>query len=232
MTKDELYMSRALQLAVNGVGYTSPNPMVGAVIVCDDKIIGEGYHRQCGEAHAEVNAVNSVRDKSLLKRSTIYVTLEPCSHWGKTPPCSKLIIESGIPNVVVGMTDPYKEVSGRGINMLREAGVDVKVGVLENECVALNKGFLSAQWNKRPYVMLKWAQSADGFIDVLREPGSDIAPVVISDKLNSVYVHKLRAEYDAIMVGTNTAIKDNPKLNVRRWDGKNPVRVLVDRNLR
>ena len=232
MTKDEVYMSRALSLAKKGKGFTSPNPMVGAVIVCDGKIIGEGFHRKCGEAHAEVNAINSVKDEELLKRSTIYVTLEPCSHWGKTPPCSKLIIEKQIPRVVVGMQDPFSAVSGRGLEMIRNAGAEVVVGVLEDECVELNKAFIYAQTLKRPYVTLKWAQSADGYIDADRKKDDNAAPVVISDTINSIEVHKMRAEYDAIMVGTNTAILDNPRLNVRKWDGKNPVRVLLDRTLR
>lgn len=166
---DELYMRRCLQLASLGQGHVSPNPMVGAVIVCDGKIIGEGYHRKCGEAHAEVNAVNSVRDRSLLKRSTIYVSLEPCSHYGKTPPCSRLIIDSGIPHVVIGCLDPFPEVSGRGADMLRRAGLDVRVGVLEKECLELNKCFITVQTKKRPYIILKWAQSADGYIDCLRD---------------------------------------------------------------
>jgi riboflavin biosynthesis protein RibD len=227
---DEKFMRRALQLASLGSGNVSPNPMVGAVIVCEGKIIGEGFHRLCGRAHAEVNAINSVKDEALLKRSTIYVTLEPCSHWGKTPPCSKLIIEKGIPNVVIGTLDPFPEVSGRGVRMLENAGVTVKCGVLEKECKELNKFFFTSLLNHRPYVLLKWAQTADGYIDRHREAGDD-KPLIISNQFNSIAVHKLRSEVDAIMVGTTTAEKDNPSLTVRKWDGKNPLRVLIDRGL-
>ena len=188
---DKMYMRRCLQLAALGRGNTSPNPMVGAVVVCDGRIIGEGYHRKCGEAHAEVNAIRSVKDKELLRRSTIYVSLEPCSHWGKTPPCSKLIIEMGIPRVVIGSVDPFFEVSGRGIRMLREAGVNVTVGVLEQECLELNKAFFSLQEKGRPFVILKWAQSADGFIDRKRVVGSSDKLVKRSDEMISILVQKL-----------------------------------------
>lgn len=230
--EDEKYMARCLQLAALGRGHVSPNPMVGAVVVCDGKIIGEGYHRKCGEAHAEVNAIAAVKDESLFERSTIYVSLEPCSHWGKTPPCSKLIIEKRIPRVVVGIQDPFFEVSGRGIRMLREAGVEVTVGVCEAECYELNRAFFTVQQKNRPYVILKWAQSADGFMDRVRTAGSGEKPATISNPINSMMVHKLRAESDAILVGTNTVLLDNPQLTVRRWDGKNPVRVFFDRTLR
>ncbi|MDO5572183.1 MAG: bifunctional diaminohydroxyphosphoribosylaminopyrimidine deaminase/5-amino-6-(5-phosphoribosylamino)uracil reductase RibD [Bacteroidales bacterium] len=228
---DEKFMRRALQLASLGEGNVSPNPMVGAVVVVDGKIIGEGFHRICGEAHAEVNAINSVKDKSLLEKSTLYVTLEPCSHWGKTPPCSKLIIEKKIPNVVIGTLDPFPEVSGRGVKMLNQAGVNVKSGILEKECKELNKIFFTSLLNQRPYVILKWAQTADGYMDRHREEVDD-KPLIISNQINSIAVHKLRSEVDAIMVGTTTAEKDNPSLTVRRWDGKNPVRVFLDKNLR
>lgn len=227
---DERYMSRCLQLAALGCGNVSPNPMVGAVVVHNGKIIGEGFHRRCGQAHAEVNAIASVQDASLLSESTLYVTLEPCSHWGKTPPCSKLILEKQIPRVVVGTTDPFYAVSGRGIRMLREGGVDVKVGVLEKECLELNQAFFTAQNKMRPFVILKWAQSADGYMDRVRT--AQDAPVVISNSINSMLVHKMRAETDAILVGTNTVLLDNPRLTVRKWDGKHPVRVFLDRNLR
>ncbi|MEG1585737.1 MAG: bifunctional diaminohydroxyphosphoribosylaminopyrimidine deaminase/5-amino-6-(5-phosphoribosylamino)uracil reductase RibD [Bacteroidales bacterium] len=230
--QDEKYMARCLQLAALGRGHVSPNPMVGAVIVHQGKIIGEGYHRKCGEAHAEVNAIRAVGNESLLKESTIYVSLEPCSHWGKTPPCSKLIIEKGIRRVVVGVQDPFFEVSGRGIQMMREAGIEVEVGVLEHECLELNKAFFTVQQQKRPYVILKWAQSADGFIDRVREVGSDEKPAQISNPVNSLLVHKLRSESDAILVGTNTVLLDNPQLTVRKWDGKHPTRVFPDRTLR
>lgn len=230
--ENEKYMARCLQLAALGRGHVSPNPMVGAVVVHNGKIIGEGYHRKCGEAHAEVNAIAAVKDESLLRESTIYVSLEPCSHWGKTPPCSKLIIEKGIPRVVVGIQDPFFEVAGRGIRMLREAGVEVTVGVLEQECYELNKAFFTRQQKKRPYVILKWAQSADGFMDIRREPNDGQKPVAISNEINSMLVHKLRAETDAILVGTNTVVLDDPKLTVRKWDGAHPVRVFLDRQLR
>lgn len=226
-TVDNIYMRRCLQLAALGNGHVSPNPMVGAVIVYKGEIIGEGYHRKCGEAHAEVNAINSVKDKSLLKDSVIYVSLEPCSHYGKTPPCSKLIIDVGIPYVVVGILDPFPEVAGRGIKMLRDAGIKVKVGVLENECRALNKRFITSQLFRRPYVILKWAQSADSYIDRIRNESEQAT--VFSDAVTSALVHKLRAENDAILVGTRTALLDNPTLTVRKWTGKNPLRVVIDR---
>jgi diaminohydroxyphosphoribosylaminopyrimidine deaminase/5-amino-6-(5-phosphoribosylamino)uracil reductase len=234
MLEDEesKYMARCLQLAALGRGHTAPNPMVGAVVVHQGRIIGEGYHRRCGEAHAEVNAIASVKDPSLLGESTIYVSLEPCSHWGKTPPCSKLIIEKGIPRVVVGIQDPFAKVAGRGIKMLREAGVDVKVGVLEAECAEINRPFFTVQEKGRPYVILKWAQSSDGFIDVHRTAGDGCSAVRISDTLNGIAVHKLRAEVDAILVGTNTALLDRPSLTVRAWSGSNPLRVVLDRRLR
>ena len=230
MNLDEKYMHRALQLAALGNGSVSPNPMVGAVIVHNGKIIGEGYHRQIGHAHAEVNAVNSVAecDQDKFKESTIYVTLEPCSHYGKTPPCSKLLIEKGIKRVVVGCLDPFKEVSGRGIKMLKDAGCEVVTGVLEKECKAMNKKFMTAHTLQRPYILLKWAESIDGFIDKKRE--GDAKAAVISTPVTSVFVHKLRAEYDAIMVGGNTAILDNPSLTTRLWHGRNPKRFVVWRN--
>lgn len=228
MTQDEKYMSRCIQLAKNGLCNTPPNPMVGAVIVYKDKIIGEGYHARCGEGHAEVNAIASVKDESLLRDATIYVSLEPCSHYGKTPPCADLIIRKGIPRVVVGCVDPFPLVSGRGIRKLREAGFDVKVGVLEAECRDLIKRFVTFNLQRRPYITLKWAQSADGFIDVIREGGR---PVKLSSPLTSAYVHKLRAEHKAILVGRNTALLDNPSLTVRDWYGKNPLRLVIDRHL-
>lgn len=223
------YMQRCLQLAALGAGHVSPNPMVGAVIVHRDKIIGEGYHRKYGSAHAEVNAVRSVKNPELLKESVIYVSLEPCSHYGKTPPCSKLIIDNHISRVVVGCLDPYAEVSGRGVRMLQEAGIEVTVGVLEEECRWQNRYFMTSQEKQRPYILLKWAQSADGFID--RERTADESPSRISDHVTTALVHKLRAEYDAVLVGTHTAIKDNPSLTVRQWAGHNPLRVVIDRKL-
>ena len=225
-------MRRCLQLAANGRGRVSPNPMVGAVVVCDDEIIGEGFHRQYGKAHAEVNAINSVKDKSLLSRSTIYVSLEPCSHYGKTPPCSQLIIDSKIPKVVVATLDPYHKVSGRGIKMLREAGAEVVIGVLEKEAQELNKEFFVSQTEERPYIYLKWAQTSDGFIDKVRIKGEPVVPTPISNEQTKILVHKLRAEVDAIMIGTNTAINDNPSLTTRLWSGNNPVRIVLDRSRR
>lgn len=229
MTIDEKYMTRCLQLALNGKGFTSPNPMVGAVVVCNGKIIGEGYHRRYGEPHAEVNAISSVKDKSLLKQSTIYVSLEPCSHYGKTPPCAKLIIDSQIPRVVVAIADPYPAVSGRGIKMLEEAGIDVTVGVLQEEAWQLNKEFFTAQTENRPYIYLKWAQTNDGFIDKTRKEGDTPQPTPISNDFSKILVHKKRAEVASIMIGTNTAVKDNPTLTTRFWYGRNPVRIVLDR---
>lgn len=220
-------MRRALQLARCGAGYVSPNPMVGAVIVCDCRIVGEGYHRRFGEGHAEVNAVASVVDKSVLTNSTMYVTLEPCSHYGKTPPCAQLIIDMGIPRVVVGCGDPNERVSGRGIAMLRNAGVEVVSGVLADECEALNARFMTAHKSHRPYVTLKWAQSADGYLDCKRT--ADDRPVKFSTPLGQQAVHGLRSMYDAILVGSGTALADNPRLDVRMIEGRSPVRVLLDR---
>ena len=219
----EEYMCRALQLAAMGQGRVSPNPMVGAVIVCDDKIIGEGYHRQWGGPHAEVNAVASVADKTKLCRSTMYVTLEPCSHYGKTPPCAELIIKSGIPRVIVGAMDPFEKVRGRGVDMLRKAGVDVVTGVLEKECDELNKHFMTAHKSCRPFVLLKWAESNDGFIS---KKGGE--PVALSNELTKMWMHRERSHYDAIMVGTNTIITDNPQLSVREWSGRNPRCITFD----
>ena len=230
MTTDEKYMRRALQLARLGRGSVHTNPMVGAVIVHNGRIIGEGFHRRYGEGHAEVNAVASVSaaDAALLRESTIYVTLEPCSHYGKTPPCSKLIIDKGIRRIVVGSLDPFPEVSGRGIRMLREAGREVVTGVLEKECLELNRQFMTAHTRKRPYILLKWAQSADGFIDRLRT--ADEQPQQFSTPLTAALVHQLRSEYNAIMVGSATVRLDNPSLTVRLWHGNNPLRVVLSRD--
>lgn len=225
---DVTYVKRALQLARCGAGSTSPNPMVGAVIVCDGRIIGEGYHIRAGQPHAEVNAVNSVKecDRGLLPRSTMYVTLEPCSHYGKTPPCCDLIISRGIARVVIAATDSNAQVNGAGIDRMRTAGIDVTVGLLEEESRRLNGAFFTFHQKKRPYVTLKWAQSSDGYIDRLRSAGE---PLRISDSVSGVFVHKLRAEHDAILVGTRTALLDNPSLNVRHWSGRSPLRLVVDR---
>ena len=223
-------MRRALQLARLGAGHTSPNPMVGAVIVGPGgEIIGEGWHRKCGEAHAEVNAVASVADDSLLKDSTLYVTLEPCSHYGKTPPCANLIIERGIPRVVVGCLDPFVKVAGRGVKMLQEAGVEVIVGVLEQECRELNRRFMTAHTLGRPWVQLKWAQTADGFIALPPEAGEN--PLHMSTPVTMRLMHRQRALCDAIVVGANTARIDNPSLTTRYWPGRSPLRVILSRNL-
>ncbi len=228
MNKDDFFMSRCIQLAKNGRANTAPNPMVGAVIINNDKIIGEGYHVKCGESHAEVNAIRSVKKSELLKSSTIYVSLEPCSHYGKTPPCADLIIEKGIPKIVVGCVDPFNKVSGKGIQKLRDAGRDVKVGILEKECLELNKKFILANTLNRPYIILKWAQSADGFIDKKRKDGK---PILFSSPLTQMLVHKKRSEVNAILVGTRTALLDNPSLTVRQWYGKNPIRIVLDKDL-
>lgn len=219
-----VYMHRALQLASGGEGRTAPNPMVGAVIVAEGRIIGEGFHHTYGGPHAEVNAVNSVSeaDRHLLQKATIYVTLEPCSHYGKTPPCAKLIIDSHIPKVVVGAPDPNPLVAGRGIRMLREAGTEVTEGVLLEECLEINRRFMTAQTHGRPWILLKWAQSADGFMAAFNECG-DSVPVKLSNPLSSVWMHRERAMVRAIMVGSNTLSIDNPRLDVRLWAGKIPL---------
>lgn len=225
---DEEYMSRCLQLAKKGQGSTKSNPMVGCVIVHNNIIIGEGYHRKIGEAHAEVNAINSVKNSSLLKESTLYVSLEPCSHFGKTPPCAELILSKAIPRVVVAVTDPNPQVAGRGIQILKDHGVKVTVGVLEKEARDLNRVFFINQINKRPFVTLKWAQTKDEFIDYQRNDNTN-PPLKLSNSITQCIVHKLRTQNMGIMVGTNTALKDNPRLNVRKWYGDNPVRIVIDR---
>lgn len=228
MREEEKYMARCLQLAKNGVGSVSPNPMVGAVIVCDGRIIGEGYHIRCGEAHAEVNAIASVKEAELLRRSTIYVTLEPCSHTGKTPPCADLIISKKIPRVVVGCLDPFSLVAGRGVKKLKDAGVEVTVGVLEEDCKRLIAAFVTQHTFKRPFVTLKWAQSVNGCMDLKREAGEAL---LLSTPLTQALVHKRRAEHDAILVGRRTALLDNPSLTTRSWFGSNPMRIVIDRKL-
>lgn len=222
-------MHRCLQLASYGKGFVAPNPMVGAVIVHQNKIIGEGYHRRYGEAHAEVNAIASVKDPALLKDATLYVNLEPCSHYGKTPPCAELILSNRIPRVVIGMEDPFPAVAGRGIRMLQEGGVEVTCNVLESECRILNRRFLTTVLHNRPYIILKWAQSSDGFMDIHRTPGDNQLPVQFSTSFTRQLVHKLRAEEAGISVGKNTALLDKPSLNVRYWDGKDPQRVTFNR---
>ena len=222
------YMHRCLQLAQYGVSYVAPNPMVGAVVVCNDVIIGEGYHRHYGQAHAEPNAIHSVKNPELLKQSTLYVSLEPCSHYGKTPPCADLIVSCGIPRVVIGTLDPNPKVSGRGVEILRKAGIEVKVGVLADECRELNKRFFIFQEQKRPYVLLKWAQTKDGFMDRKRTDRTE-SPLIISNNITKQLTHKMRAENQAILVGANTVLLDNPSLTVRNWSGKSPVRIAIDR---
>jgi diaminohydroxyphosphoribosylaminopyrimidine deaminase/5-amino-6-(5-phosphoribosylamino)uracil reductase len=232
LPNDETYMYRCLQLAQLGAGYVAPNPMVGAVLVNDNKIIGEGYHKIYGEAHAEVNCINSVSKHhiGLISKATLYVSLEPCAHYGKTPPCADTIIKNNIKKVVVGCRDIYKEVDGKGIKKLQAAGVHVIIGILEKECIEVNKRFFTFHQKKRPYIILKWAQSLNGKIS-----GSQPSPgkrTFISNEYTNRVVHKWRTEEAAIMIGTNTALNDNPLLTARLWKGQNPVRVIFDNNLR
>lgn len=223
-------MQRCLELAKLGFGKVSPNPMVGAVIVHDDKIIGEGYHQKYGEAHAEVHAVNSVKDHTLLSKSTIYVSLEPCAHHGKTPPCAELIVKHKFKKVVIGCRDSYSEVSGKGIEKLKSAGIEVKLGVLEHESRELNKRFFTFHEYKRPYIILKWAQTKDGFIDKARNKEEKGIQWITSDSTQQT-VHQWRSEESSILVGKNTVINDNPSLTVRKWVGKNPIRIILDSQL-
>ncbi len=227
MIKDTIYLQRAMELAALGAGKVSPNPMVGCVIVHNDTIIGEGWHQIYGGPHAEVNAVNSVKNKSLLQESTVYVNLEPCSHFGKTPPCADLLIKNRVKRVVVSNLDYNPVVSGRGMAKLREAGIVVEDGLHSAEGKILNKRFFTFHTEKRPYVILKWAETADGFI-----ARKDFDSKWISNELSRKMVHKWRSEEDAILVGANTAFYDNPQLNVRDWSGKNPLRLVMDRYLR
>lgn len=221
-------MQRALQLGSSVHHAVSPNPMVGAVIVHQGKIIGEGFHACYGKEHAEVNAIRSVKEPQLLAQSTLYVTLEPCSHYGKTPPCAALIIEKKIPQVVVGCLDPFPQVAGRGITLLREAGIKVSIGVLEKECRQLNKRFIFFHTHQRPFIILKWAETQNGFIDTLRS-SPEVPPLKLSSSLTQIRVHKMRSEVDAILVGTQTALLDNPSLTTRHWSGKSPLRIALDR---
>ncbi len=223
MSGDIEFMRRCLQLARCGEAGAQPNPMVGALVVCDGRIIGEGYHRRCGGPHAEVNAISSVKEKHLLSRSTIYVSLEPCAHFGKTPPCADFIVRCGIPRVVIGCTDPFAKVNGLGIKKLKDAGCEVIVGVLEDECRKLNRRFFTFHQKRRPWITLKWAQSEDGFI------GKD-ERVILSNALTQTLVHRLRARSGAILVGTRTALIDNPTLTTRYWTGPNPLRLTIDRH--
>jgi diaminohydroxyphosphoribosylaminopyrimidine deaminase/5-amino-6-(5-phosphoribosylamino)uracil reductase len=225
-------MKRCLQLAANGLPAAMPNPSVGAVIVHNDVIIGEGFTSAYGGSHAEVNAIGSVADESLLHKATIYVSLEPCSHFGKTPPCSDLIVKHKIPKVVIGTIDPFAKVAGRGIQKLKDAGCEVILNVLKDECIASNKRFFTFHQHKRPYIILKWAQTQDGFIDKIRQENDPVQPNWITNLYARQLVHKWRSEEAAILVGTNTAITDNPKLNTRDWHGNHPVRVVLDKSLR
>lgn len=227
MTPDEQFMLRAMELARLGIGRVSPNPQVGCVIVYDGKIIGEGWHQKYGEPHAEVNAIRAVTDQSLLSQSTVYVNLEPCSHHGKTPPCADLLIEKKIRKVVMANRDSNPLVGGNGIRKLTEAGIEVATGVLEAEGRELNKRFFTFIEKQRPYIILKWAQTADGFI-----ARSNYESKWVSHELARQFVHKMRSEEDAVLVGTRTAAHDNPQLSVRDWTGRNPVRVVLDRFLR
>jgi len=224
----EKYIKRCIELAKNGLGTTYPNPLVGSVIVYNDQIIGEGWHQKAGSPHAEVHAIQSVKDKSLLSKATIYVSLEPCSHFGKTPPCSDLIIANKIPNVVIGTVDPFAKVAGTGIKKLIEAGANVTVGILEDECYELNKRFFTFHIKKRPYIILKWAESNDGYI----APNTRLTqePVWITNEVSRQLVHKWRSEEQAILVGTNTVLEDNPTLTTRNWAGNNPIRIVLDQN--
>ncbi len=227
MTNHDTYIRRCIELGGNGLGTTRPNPMVGCVIVHKNNIIAEGYTSPYGGSHAEVNAINSVTNKALLKAATIYVTLEPCSHFGKTPPCSDLIIKHKIPNVVIGCIDDNVQVAGKGIKKLRDAGCDVTVGVLEKDCKAHLKRFFTFHNKKRPYIILKWAETKDGFI--APKSKNERKPVWITNIYSRQWVHKWRAEEQAILVGTNTVLQDNPGLTVRDWTGQNPTRVVLDK---
>jgi diaminohydroxyphosphoribosylaminopyrimidine deaminase/5-amino-6-(5-phosphoribosylamino)uracil reductase len=232
MMTDELYMQRCLELAKLGIASVSPNPMVGCVIVKDNKIIGEGYHAKIGQAHAEVNAVQAViaqygdAAKSLLKDATVYVSLEPCAHFGKTPPCADLLIRHEVGKVYIGNKDPFPDVDGKGITKLKNAGIEVHQGILENECRKLNRRFFTRIEKQRPYIVLKWAQTANGFFAPLKK-----SKQWISTPLAKKLVHKWRNEEDAILVGKQTVIADNPQLTTREWKGKNPVRLVIDKNL-
>ena len=227
MNIDEVYIKRCIQIAKNGLGTTRPNPMVGAIIVFKDKIIGEGFTSAYGGSHAEVNAIKSVTNKHVLSKATLYVTLEPCSHYGKTPPCSDLIIEHNIPNVVIGCVDDNPEIAGKGIRRLKAAGCNVTVGVLEAECKAHHKRFFTFHNRKRPYVILKWAETSNGFI--APKTKAKKAPVWITNLYSRQLAHKWRAEEQSILVGTNTVLEDNPSLTVRDWTGEHPIRILIDR---
>ena len=223
-------MARCLEIAKNGLGTTYPNPLVGSVIVVAGQIIGEGWHQKAGEAHAEVNAIASVKDKTQLKNATLYVNLEPCNHFGRTPPCSDLILQHKIPRVVIGAVDSNELVHGSGIKKLQDSGIEVTVGVLEKECLELNKRFYTFHTKKRPYLILKWAQSADKFLSPESKP--DKVPVWLTNPLSRQLVHKWRSEEAAILVGSQTVLEDNPELTARDWNGNNPLRIVIDRQKR
>lgn len=233
LTVHHQYMQRCLELAAKGAGNVAPNPMVGAVLVYIDEIIGEGWHKQYGEPHAEVNAIQQAIQKgqlNLISQSTLYVSLEPCAHFGKTPPCADLIIQHQIPKVVIGCRDPFIEVNGKGIEKLQAAGVEVELGVLEEECKVLNKRFFTFHTQQRPYIILKWAETADGFIAPLA--GVEEPRLLISNEYSNRIVHQWRSEEAAILVGTNTALLDDPALTTRLWPGKSPIRLVIDMHLR
>ncbi|CAD7801500.1 Riboflavin biosynthesis protein RibD [Chryseobacterium aquaeductus] len=224
--QDEFYIKRCIELAKKALGDTYPNPLVGSVIVHNDKIIGEGYHHKAGENHAEINAINSVEDKSLIPESTIYVSLEPCAHFGKTPPCALKIMELGFKKVVIGAMDSHDKVNGKGKKIIQDAGIEVASGILEKECIDLNKRFFTFHEKKRPFIVLKWAQSGNGLMD------KDFKPFQISNSLTKQYVHELRNSEHAILIGTMTALRDNPSLTTREITGRNPTRILIDIDLK
>lgn len=228
MNFDEYFMHRCIELAQNGLGNTYPNPLVGCVLVFNNKIIAEGFHTQAGKPHAEIEAINSLKDKSLLSKCTLYVNLEPCSHFGKTPPCAQKIAELKIPRVVVGTIDTTDKVAGKGIEIMQNAGIEVIVGVLEQQCRIVNKRFFTFHEKKRPYIILKWAQSKDGFMDIERTANTPKKSFYITSKTEQILVHKWRTQEQSILVGTNTIINDNPKLNARLYLGNNPTRITFD----
>lgn len=235
MKSNEIYIQRCIELAQNGAGTVSPNPLVGCVIVHNNIIIGEGCHMKYGEAHAEVNAINSVKQKHLLPEATLYVNLEPCHHYGKTPPCADFIIDNKIKKVVVGMIDPFEKVAGHGIQKLKDAGIEVEIGILEAECKYLNRRFIKYITQQKPYIILKWAQTFNGYIapDATKISAAEFEiQRHITDRIVQRLVHKWRTQEDAIMVGTNTALFDNPALNAREWTVINPIRIVLDKNLR
>ena len=224
--QEEFYIRRCIELAQKAIGNTYPNPLVGSVIVHDDKIIGEGYHHKAGESHAEINAINSVEDKSLIPESTIYVSLEPCAHFGKTPPCALKIVELGFKKVVIGAMDSHDKVNGKGKKIIQDAGIEVVSGVLEKECIELNKRFFTYHEKRRPFIILKWAESGDRFMD------KDFKPTQISNALTKQFVHQLRSNEHSILIGTMTALRDNPSLTTREIVGRNPIRILIDIDLK